>query len=91
MLFEDCYHAVPGTPVGRCGHSACLWAPSPPEQEMEFPESECMSTKGLQIIVFGGCGGVQYERTALADVWSLDCGSWVWQKHTFTGTVPAAR
>ncbi|KAL8275355.1 hypothetical protein Esti_000677 [Eimeria stiedai] len=33
----------------------------------------------------------QYERSALADVWSLDCETWSWKQHTFTGTPPAPR
>ncbi|CDJ53066.1 hypothetical protein EBH_0006090 [Eimeria brunetti] len=78
-------------PVERCGHSACLWESSLSKGEDEFRDNEVVSTTGLHIIVFGGCGGLKYERTALADLWSLDCDTWAWQQHTYTGTSPAPR
>ncbi|CDJ27951.1 LOW QUALITY PROTEIN: uncharacterized protein EMH_0036310 [Eimeria mitis] len=80
-----------GLPVGRCGHSACLWESSLSQGDAEFHDHEVTTTTGLQVIVFGGCGGMKYERTALADLWSLDCDTWAWQQHTFTGTSPAPR
>ncbi|KAL8448488.1 hypothetical protein Emed_003749 [Eimeria media] len=79
-----------GAPLGRCSHSACLWASAKPSAT-ETLDNEADTRAGLQLVIFGGCGGVKYERNALADVWSLDCETWTWEQHMFTGTPPAPR
>ena len=44
-----------------------------------------------KVYVFGGTGGVYYQRRAFNDVYALDLETWTWKKLETSGNIPEAR
>lgn len=64
------------------------------ENKQGGPEPRAHSTASLikeKVYIFGGFGGVQYQRKAFNDIYTLDTKSWQWAKLEPIGQIPEPR
>ncbi|OMJ82808.1 hypothetical protein SteCoe_16405 [Stentor coeruleus] len=75
------------------GHHA-VNPPDNSESKNGGPEPRAHSTASLirgKVYIFGGYGGVQYQRKAFNDIHTLDINTWQWAKIEAIGQLPEPR
>ena len=75
------------------GHRS-IGHPDNSESKIGGPEPRAHCTASLirgKVYIFGGYGGIDYQRRAFNDVYALDIASWQWTRIDATGVMPEPR